>query len=123
MEKRNTIRVPFHVRSVIKHADKIIEGEVVNLSTGGMLFSTKDAIKAGETITISIFLYGSSSHLALNIIGTVVRHSKDSIAIKFTELDLDSFIHLRNIVSLNTQDDDKIVKDFKKYKIDDSAAD
>jgi hypothetical protein len=123
MEKRNTIRVPFHVRSVIKHADKIIEGEVVNLSTGGMLFSTQDAIDAGETVNISIFLYGSSSHLALNIIGTVVRHSNDSIAIKFTELDLDSFIHLRNIVSHNTQDDDKIAKDFKKYKSDDSAVD
>ena len=123
MEKRSTVRVPFHVRSVIKHADKIIEGEVVNLSTGGMLFSTKDAIAAGETVNISIFLYGSSSHLALNITGSVVRHTKDSIAIKFRELDLDSFIHLRNIVSHNTADDDKAIKDFKKYKSDDSAMD
>jgi hypothetical protein len=123
MEKRNTIRVPFHVRSVIKHADKIIEGEVVNLSTGGMLFSTKDAIAAGETVQISIFLYGSSSHLTLNITGTVVRQTKESIAIKFTELDLDSFIHLKNIVSHNATDDEKAAKDFKKYKSDESAAD
>jgi hypothetical protein len=123
MEKRNTIRVPFHVRSVIKHADKIIEGDVVNLSTGGMLFSTDDAIPAGETVNISIFLYGSSSHLALNITGTIVRNSNNSIAVKFIELDLDSFIHLKNIVSRNALDDEKTIKDFKEYKFDDSARD
>ena len=123
MEKRNTVRVPFHVRSVIKYADKIIEGEVVNLSTGGMLFGAKDAIPAGETVTISIFLYGSSSHLTLNITGTVVRQTKESIAIKFTELDLDSFIHLKNIVSHNMMNDEKAVKDFKKFNADESSAD
>jgi hypothetical protein len=123
MEKRNTIRVPFHVRSVIKHADKIIEGEVINLSTGGMLFGAKEVIAAGETVSISIFLYGSSSHLTLNITGTVVRQTKDSIALKFTELDLDSFIHLKNIVSHNMVDDDKSAKDYKKFKYDESSVD
>jgi hypothetical protein len=122
-EKRNTVRVPFHVRSVVKHQDRIIEGEVENLSTGGMLLKTPDKIGAGEAVMISIFLYGSSSHLALNIAGTIVRHTGASVAIKFTELDLDSFIHLRNIVSRNALDEERVIKEFEEFNVDDSVKD
>ncbi len=123
MEKRNTIRVPFHVRSVVKHRDRVIEGEVENLSTGGMLLKTPNDIAAGESVSVSIFLYGSSSHLALNIAGTIVRHTGASVAIKFTELDLDSFIHLRNIVSRNAFDEEKVIREFQEFNAEDAMKD
>jgi len=123
MEKRNTIRVPFHVRSVVKHKERIIEGEVENLSTGGMLLKTSDEIAPGDPVSVSIFLYGSSSHLALNIMGTVVRHTGASVAIKFTELDLDSFIHLRNIVSRNAFDEEKVIREFREFNTEDISKD
>ncbi|MBN2159626.1 MAG: PilZ domain-containing protein [Spirochaetes bacterium] len=117
MEKRNNVRVPFHVRSVIKHDDKVIEGEVSNLSTGGMLFKTAEKIGVDESVQISIYLYGSSSHLALNITGKVVRSTGGGIALRFTELDLDSFIHLKNIVSRNALDDEKKIKEFREFDV------
>jgi hypothetical protein len=122
MEKRNTIRVPFHVRSVVKHNDRMIEGEVENLSTSGMLLKTLEEVSSGEAVEISIFLYGTSSNLALKISGTVVRYTGTTVAIKFTELDLDSFIHLRNIVSRNALDEEKIIREFKEFR-DDSIKD
>jgi hypothetical protein len=123
MEKRNTIRVPFHVRSIVKYKDKTIDGDVINLSTGGMLLNTADIVPVDESVQISIFLYGSSSHLALDITGKVVRGSAKGLAVKFTELDLDSFIHLRNIISRNAFDEEKIIKEFEESKFDESVKD
>ncbi|HNW30652.1 MAG TPA: PilZ domain-containing protein [Spirochaetota bacterium] len=123
MEKRNTIRVPFHVRSVIKHGDAVIEGDVKDLSTGGMLFETVGDIPLDEIVQISLFLYGTSSNLSLNISGRVVRKSDSGTAIKFTELDLDSFIHLRNIVSRNAFDEQKIIREFQEFKTEEASKD
>ncbi len=123
MEKRNTIRVPFHVRSVVKHGDDVIEGDVVDLSTGGMLLLAGGDLPVNEVVQISLFLYGTSSNLSLNILGRVVRKSDAGTAIKFTELDLDSFIHLRNIVSHNAFDEEKIIKEFQEFKVEDNIKD
>ena len=73
-----------------------------------------------EIVQVSLFLYGTSSNLSLNISGKVVRKSDAGTAIKFTELDLDSFIHLRNIVSRNAFDEQKIIKEFQEFKTEDS---
>ncbi len=123
MEKRNTIRVPFHVRSVVKHGDSVIEGDVLDLSTGGMLIQADMELPVDEVVQISLFLYGTGSNLSLNIAGRVVRKSDSGTAIKFTELDLDSFIHLRNIVSRNAFDEEKIVREFQEFKTEDAARD
>ncbi len=109
------------MRSIVKYDTHVLEGDVVNLSTGGMLFNTTDEIPVDAAVTMSIILYGSSSHLALNIAGRVVRKSEEGIAIRFTELDLDSFIHLRNIVSRNAADDETMIKEFKDQSIEDSS--
>lgn len=123
MEKRNNIRVQFHVRSIIKYNDLNIEGDVDNLSTGGMLVNAAGNVPINEPLNISILLYGSSSHLSLSIIGKAVRISEKGIAIKFTELDLDSFIHLRNIVSRNAFDEEKIIKEFQEFSSGDTFED
>lgn len=123
MEKRNTIRVPFHVRSIVKYKDVILEGDVVNLSTGGMLFNTGETVPVGETVQVSIYLYGSSSQLSLAITGKIVRGSEKGLAVRFTELDLDSFIHLRNIISHNAVDDENIIKEFRESKLDEMPKD
>ncbi|MBP7737796.1 MAG: PilZ domain-containing protein [Spirochaetes bacterium] len=123
MEKRNTIRVPFHVRSVVKYGDSVLEGDVLDLSTGGMMIQAEMNLPVDEIVQISLFLYGTSSNLSLNIVGKVVRKTDSGTAIKFTELDLDSFIHLRNIVSRNAFDEEKIVREFQEFKIEDAARD
>jgi hypothetical protein len=123
MEKRNTIRVPFHVRSVVKYGNSVVEGDVLDLSTGGMMIQANMDLPVDEIVQISLFLYGTSSNLSLNIAGKVVRKSEPGTAIKFTELDLDSFIHLRNIVSRNAFDEEKIVREFQEFKTEDAARD
>lgn len=115
MENRYSHRVPFHVNALVAVKDNVSDGEVENLSTGGMLFKTADDLPLNEPVSVTILLYGASSHLALDIAGKVVRKSDAGTAIQFTELDLDSFIHLKNIVSHNTPDDE-IIQEFRNEK-------
>src|SRR5271157_4998872 len=112
MENRYNARVPFHVHAIVKIKDQIIDGEVENLSTGGLLFKTGEDLQLNEPVAVKILLYGASSHLALDITGKVVRKSGSGTAIQFTELDLDSFVHLRNIVSRNAEDK-KIIQEYR----------
>ncbi len=122
MENRYNARVPFHVHAIVKINDRIIDGEVENLSTGGLLFKTAEDLPLNNPVAVKILLYGASSHLALDIAGKVVRKSGAGTAIQFTELDLDSFIHLRNIVTRNA-DEEKIIQEYRDRREEDAPKD
>lgn len=123
MEKRDTIRVPFHARALIRHDVHDIEGEVSSLSTAGIFLKTAVTPTAGSTIEINLFLYGSSSQLILNLRGTVSRIEPSGMAITFVDVDPDAFMHLRNIMAAGAFDEDKIVRDFEADPIDQSIHD
>ena len=112
MEKRKTSRVEFDIKAVIQYNGSTIEGEVRDLSLQGMFFETEQNIPLGTRLTVDISLQGSTSDLVLKVMGTVVRHETAGIAIHFEEMDLDSFIHIRNIVAYNEGDGDKVREEF-----------
>lgn len=119
MEKRNVSRVSFHVRSRIRFGDELIDGEVDNLSTHGMFVRTGSDIPGNTAIEATVYLEGSSSSLSIILEGTVVRREGDGIAINFSRMDLDSFIHLKNIVAINRLDEEKVMDEFRRsYRVE-----
>ena len=115
MEKRNFTRIIFQSEAVVRYNDEIIEGDIGNLSLRGMLFLTSHELPAGSLITIKILLSGSSSELSVNLRGRVVRCFQGTLAVEFQEMDLDSFIHLKNIILYNTGDDQEVEEEFHRY--------
>ena len=112
MEKRSNTRILFNVSAIIKYKDKEIKGNVVNLSLNGILVKTDEEIPVGGEIIINIMMEGSTSQLTINLDGIVKRSGKSEIAAEFKSIDLDSFIHLKNIVIYNEGDEEKIMKEF-----------
>ncbi|MFW5862149.1 MAG: PilZ domain-containing protein [Spirochaetota bacterium] len=112
MEKRKTSRVEFDIRASIHYNGNSSEGDVRDLSLQGLFLETEQDVPAGTRLTVDISLQGSTSDLVLKVMGTVVRHENGGIAIHFDEMDLDSFIHIRNIVSYNEGDGDKVREEF-----------
>jgi hypothetical protein len=112
MEKRKHQRVPFHAEATVESKDITIKGKIDNLSMRGMFISTDIILPDDDQVEIAIMLTGSSSQLSINLTGTVVRHTEAGIAIGFKEMDLDSFIHLRNVVSYNSTDADEIMDEY-----------
>jgi hypothetical protein len=112
MEKRELTRVAFDIEAIIKYQEHTFSGKIDNLSLKGMFIQTLEKIKLNDTIEISIHLAGQTSDLEINLNGIVVRLTDEGIGVQFQKIDLDSFIHLRNIVAYNSGDEDKIMDEF-----------
>jgi len=108
-ERRKNTRVTFRTTADVQFADKnYTQCETENLSLRGVSVLGISGHQAAEKCGISLALSGSTSELKLNMRGEIVRVEHDSIALKFTEIDLDSFYHLKNIIYYNSEDPDKI---------------
>lgn len=114
-KKRDTTRVEFHTRAEV-HADgKVIEGTVDNLSLKGMFLKTETShfsVRTGQSVDIAIRLAGASTKLSLELRGRVIRWDNAGLGIEFTEMEFDTFVHLRNIVAYNAGDEDRIMEEF-----------
>jgi hypothetical protein len=115
MEKRELTRVAFDIEAIIKYQEHTFSGKVDNLSLKGMFIRTKEKIKLNDTIEIIIHLAGQTSDLEINLNGTVVRIIDEGVGVQFQKVDLDSFIHLRNIVAYNSGDEDKVMDEFFSF--------
>ena len=111
-ERRKNTRVPFQTTADVRFTNKSYSHcETENLSVKGVSVLGITNHKVGEECTISLALSGSTSELKLTMRGKIVQIQQDSIGLKFTEIDLDSFYHLKNIIYYNSEDPDKIEKE------------
>lgn len=112
MEKRKNRRVHFEVVATVLSGPISISGTVDNLSMKGMFLNTRERLSGDSALKVSMTLPGSSSVLSMELKGRALRQTETGIAIEFQEMDLDSFIHLRNIVAINSDDADAVYKEY-----------
>lgn len=112
MEKRKFTRIPFNVEAVVERNGRTVRGIVNNLSMKGMFLDTDGKMDGDGPIDITILLSGSSSELSIQLKGTVVRKTDEGFAVEFMEIDLDSFMHLKNVVAYNSSDADEIMDEY-----------
>ena len=115
MEKRELIRVPFQIDTTILFENRTFTGKIENLSLKGMFILTDGQFKLQDIIQITLHLAGESSDLEISVTGVIVRKNEKGIGVQFEKVDLDSFIHLRNIVAYNSGDEDKVMDEFCNF--------
>jgi hypothetical protein len=115
MERRNFLRILFESQAVIKFKDKTITGEIENLSLNGILIRTSEKRLINDLVEVSISLSGSSSQLSINLEGILVRCDDNGMAIQFKKIDIDSFIHLKNVIAYNWGDEDEVMDQLLEY--------
>jgi len=119
-ERRRFLRVPFETETVIRDLES---GRVTssvqskNISLKGMYCFTKEPFAPDTPCSIELRLTGTSSKLWLNIKGHVVRNDEYGMAISFDSMDLDVFIHLKNILYYNSGDPDRIDQEVKQFNV------
>lgn len=111
MEKRKFSRVEFNVEIFISVGDKRLSGEVSNLSLKGVLIKMTQRIEVncGEILDMELCVAGSSTNSCIKLKGIVVRNDDDGLAVRFEKIELDSFVHLRNIVAYNSGNYEKVM--------------
>ena len=107
-EKRKNTRVPFHSTISVRFPDQTFDHcETQDLSLKGVFVKGVTGPRAeGDQCELSLHLSGATSDLSLHMRGEVVRTRKDGVGLHFSEIDLDSFYHLKNIIYYNSDDPD-----------------
>lgn len=121
MSTRKFSRVHFNVEATIKTADHLFRGAVENLSMTGMFLVTNERLPVGESVDITIVLTGTSPEIVVDFNGKVSRIVENGLGFVFEKIDLDSYMHLKNIVAYNIDDAEKVMEEIC-HSIDEKLA-
>lgn len=109
-ERRKNVRVPFRaavtIRPVAQGSEPIIIDETRDLSLKGLYFVSERTLPCGTRCEVELRLSGPD--VLICAVGEVVRSDENGIGLSFSEMDIDSFSHLRSLLSYNTGDADRI---------------
>ena len=111
MNTRKFSRVRFSVSATIKTAGRQFRGNVENLSMNGMFLNTLERLAVGEPVEITILLAGSDPEISVCFNGRVCRATGDGLGFAFEKIELDSYTHLKNIISYNLKDSEKVLEE------------
>lgn len=113
-EKRKFTRIPFRTEIKITARDRVVfSNQLGNLSLGGAYVETTgEPLPLGEQCTFVVDLVGPASLLRVRVEGEIVRSDGKGIGVTFTQMDLDSLIHLKHLIKVHAQDPDLIDYEF-----------
>lgn len=120
-EKRQVTRIEFHIKGTIKGKSKEISGEVSDLSLKGLFLQvdqSTDEFSLQEEVSIEIDLSDPSLDVYIQGDGKIVRIEEHGLGVHLEHIDIDSFTHLKNIISYNVGDHDKVMDEFIDTMVD-----
>ena len=118
-EQRKHIRVPFktvaYLWSLKQDAKEIRCDQTRDISLKGLYCYSDIKFSTGTPCELELHLTSTSSKLVLFFKGRVVRTDEKGMGIRFEEMDLDSFLLLKNILNYNTGDPEQIDRELTGY--------
>jgi len=118
-DNRKRSRVPLELEAVLSCGTEKTIARVVNLSLKGALCEAQPGF-AGQGECLVIFRLGDGS--SFRIEARLVRHDERGIALDFTGMDEEAFLHLRNLVRYHAQDPDEIDRELARPAFDPRAS-
>lgn len=121
MDRRNFTRVGFRSLAVVKSRLTEIKGALENLSLNGARLKTTGKFDLGKDVQIRILLRSRSSDLWVEASGVIIRHEVNGMVVQFTNMSLDTYVHIRNVISHRLQDRGKVFEEFFTHMTKGSA--
>lgn len=102
-ERRAHHRVQLKARVTLQFDDEniITDTDLRDLSLDGVSLHHTRELHLGSVCGFEITITGPTSTLTFSGQGRIIRQDKHGTAVKFIELEMDSYIHLKNIVLMN----------------------
>lgn len=116
-DKRNFSRVGFTVSALLQSEGVAIKGEVKDVSLRGLYLETQELLPVGTPVEITIYLSFSEEPIVINVSGSVARLVPGGLGCAFDKMDVDSFAHLRSIISYQGGDESKAMAEFAEFVI------
>jgi hypothetical protein len=85
-------------------------GDLVNLSLKGCLLENMEAhsLEVGQEVAVTIHLELQAPELDVRVKGRIVRADQSTVAVDFSEVELESFRHLFGLVQYNAPEPEAI---------------
>lgn len=113
-EKRIFSRSNVNNRVEIITDDGVLSGQLGDVGMSGLSIRTDATLPAGAEYPVAILLeMADSAELRLNMQGRIARVDGEGMAVEFTEIEADSFDHLRKLVLYNTEETEKVENEFE----------
>lgn len=102
-ERRTAQRVQLSAVVNIKIANQLFAAgtNLRDISLDGINISIDKPLPVNHICDLEIVISGPSSDLTLRTKGRILRQDQNGAAVKFTELDIDTYLHLKNLVVYN----------------------
>jgi hypothetical protein len=104
-ERRRSQRILFTSTAILRYGSKELSLEVKvdtrDISLQGVFLETGNLLPVTTPCDIEIHLIGTTSTMDFHAQGVVQRHESNGMAIAFTHLDPDSYLHILNLVKLH----------------------
>lgn len=114
-DRRNFSRVGFRVSALLQAEGVAIKGEVSDVSLHGLYMETEEQLPVGTPVEVTIYLSATPEPIVINVKGTVARLVPGGIGCSFDKMDVESFAHLRSIISYQGGDESKVMAEFSEY--------
>ena len=116
-EKRGFIRIPFHTEVEVQVSGRIIRTrEEVDISMSGIRVNTGDEAPSMESgCQVRVILGMAEKQVIINANGKVIRSQPGTLAVEFTDLDIDSYRHLRQLIVNNAEDPARAEREFAAH--------
>lgn len=101
-------RIRFVVKTDIETNGKSCEATLVDISLKGALVTFPHELHPEKGLPCQLTIHLDESDIRLIFSGEIVHTHEKLTGIKFTLTDLDSMIHLRRLLELNTADPDQV---------------
>lgn|SRR5574341_99451 len=103
-ERRGFIRIPFRTETLVRAGGQIVRAiGGIDISMSGLRIETEDPVPAESTpCEAQIVLEASEpDRVVIEAKGAVAWSRTGALAVRFTEIDLDSYQHLRQLILMN----------------------
>ncbi len=111
-EKRNFKRIRFNIDVTIEKDGVRISGRLVDLSMKGALVEVDDVFEFVPGRDYLLILYLVSTDLTLEFSSVLIHNRPPFYGFIFNDADIDTLTHLRNIILVNTGDEDESDREF-----------
>ena len=115
-DRRSFIRIPFKTAVRIEAGGKIIraDGEF-DISMNGIRVPYAGSVPDGTRCRVTVVLQATPAEVAIRAAGKITRTDEINLAVEFTELDPDSYSHLRRLILSNAKDPAKAEQEFESH--------
>jgi len=113
-EKREFVRVPFTIGTTVRTADRTIRSsKTLDVSMSGLRVETTETVpREGTFCEVEIVLVEAPEPVIIEARGSIVRSEPGTVAVHFSEVDVDSYEHLRQLILNNSDDPERAEKEF-----------